>query len=75
MLELDVNTEDDLGAPRLRASGERWGGLDGALHAVAFAPPDAIGGGFLPTPYESAATAFQTSAYSLRRDGQAPGSR
>lgn len=64
VLELDVNSGPDLEA--LAAELERrWGRLDGALHAIAFAPDDAIGGNFTATPYESAARAFQTSAYSL----------
>jgi enoyl ACP reductase len=65
VLELDVNEpehfarlEDDLR--------ERWGGIDGALHAIAFAPEDALGGNFLQTPPESAGVAFQTSAFSLK---------
>jgi enoyl ACP reductase len=63
VVELDVNSEADLAA----LAGEleaRWGGLDGALHAIAFAPEDAIGGRFLDAPPESAAIAFRTSAYS-----------
>jgi enoyl-[acyl-carrier protein] reductase I len=44
----------------------RWGSLDGVLHAIAFAPGDALGGGFLETPTASALTAFQTSAVSLK---------
>jgi enoyl ACP reductase len=65
VLELDVNEPDDF--ERLRADlDERWGGLDGALHAVAFAPEDALGGNFLSTPAESALTAFRTSAFSLK---------
>ncbi|MDQ3990861.1 MAG: enoyl-ACP reductase FabI [Actinomycetota bacterium] len=44
----------------------RWGRLDGVLHAIAFAPEDALGGNFLTTPWESAAQAFQVSAYSLK---------
>jgi enoyl-[acyl-carrier protein] reductase I len=44
----------------------RWGRLDGVLHAIAFAPPDALGGNFLSTPWESAATAFRASAFSLK---------
>src|SRR5947199_3894691 len=43
-----------------------WGGLDGFLHAIAFAPADALGGAFLQTPWESAAVALRTSAYSLK---------
>jgi len=65
VLELDVNSEDDLAA----LSGElgaRWQSLDGVLHAIAFAPPDALGGSFLSTPSDSAELAFRTSAYSLK---------
>jgi meromycolic acid enoyl-[acyl-carrier-protein] reductase len=65
VLELDVNSEDDL-AGVARELGERWGGLDGVLHAIAFAPSDAIGGKFLETPAESALEAFRTSAYSYQ---------
>ena len=50
----------------LREGGERWGELDGVLHAIAFAPPDALGGGFMDTPASSAITAFETSAFSLK---------
>jgi meromycolic acid enoyl-[acyl-carrier protein] reductase len=65
VLELDVNSEGDLAA--LTAEIERaWGRLDGALHAIAYAPEDAIGGGFLETPAESAEQAFRTSAYSYQ---------
>jgi enoyl-[acyl-carrier protein] reductase I len=45
---------------------ERWGRVDGALHAIAFAPDDALGGNFLTTPPESAQTAFMTSAFSYK---------
>jgi meromycolic acid enoyl-[acyl-carrier-protein] reductase len=65
VLELDVNSEGDLA--RLAGDLEgRWGGLDGVLHAIAFAPQDAIGGRFLETPPESALEAFRTSAYSYQ---------
>jgi enoyl-[acyl-carrier protein] reductase I len=40
--------------------------VDGVLHAIAFAPADALGGGFLTAPAESAVEAFRTSAYSLK---------
>ncbi|HEY2650627.1 MAG TPA: enoyl-ACP reductase FabI [Solirubrobacteraceae bacterium] len=65
VLELDVNSDADLEAlPRELDS--RWGGLDGVLHAVAFAPEDAIGGRFMSAPAQSAGQAFQTSAFSLK---------
>jgi meromycolic acid enoyl-[acyl-carrier-protein] reductase len=63
VIELDVNSEGDL-ADLAADIDRRWGRLDGALHAIAFAPEDAIGGRFLETPPESAVQAFQTSAYS-----------
>jgi enoyl-[acyl-carrier protein] reductase I len=65
VLELDVNEPSHYAALRAEL-GSRWGGLDGVLHAIAFAPPDALGGNFMSTPDESAAMAFRTSAVSLR---------
>jgi len=66
VLELDVNEPEQLEAIAAEL-GSRWGGgLDGVLHAIAFAPADALGGGFLDTPAQSAITAFQTSAFSLK---------
>jgi meromycolic acid enoyl-[acyl-carrier protein] reductase len=65
VLELDVNQPDDLEA-LARDLGDRWGQLDGFLHAIAFAPEDAIGGRFLTAPAQSAAQAFETSAFSLK---------
>jgi enoyl-[acyl-carrier protein] reductase I len=65
VVELDVNSESDLAGLAAEVEG-RWGGLDGVLHAIAFAPADAIGGRFLETPPESAVEAFRTSAYSYQ---------
>jgi enoyl-[acyl-carrier protein] reductase I len=65
VLELDVN--DSLHIASLVGELEqRWGRLDGLLHAIAYAPPDALGGNFLQTPVESAVLAYQTSAFSLK---------
>ncbi len=65
VLELDVNNPDDLEAVATELR-DRWGRVDGVLHAIAFAPEDALGGRFLSTPAESAITAFKTSAFSLK---------
>jgi len=65
VLELDVNKAEDLAA-LTDTLGERWGSVDGALHAIAFAPQDALGGNFMNTPASSAIEAFQTSAFSLK---------
>ncbi len=65
VLELDVNRARDIEQVRERLQA-RWGALDGLLHAVAYAPPDALGGGFMQTPTESAVIACRTSAFSLQ---------
>jgi enoyl-[acyl-carrier protein] reductase I len=65
VLELDVTKPEHVAAVCEELS-RRWGGLDGILHAIAFAPTDALGGNFLATPFESAATAFHVSAFSLK---------
>jgi enoyl-[acyl-carrier protein] reductase I len=65
VLELDVTVPEhfDVLTDELQT---RWGGVDGALHAIAFAPADALGGRFLTAPVESAQAAFHVSAVSLR---------
>jgi meromycolic acid enoyl-[acyl-carrier-protein] reductase len=65
VLELDVNRAEDLEAVAGQVR-ERWDGLDGVVHAIAFAPEDAIGGNFMSAPAESALEAFRTSAFSLK---------
>ena len=65
VLELDINDADQVSSV-MSDLGERWGRIDGALHAIAFAPEDALGGNFLNTPPESAQTAFMTSAFSYK---------
>lgn len=65
ILELDINDPVQMAAvvSDLEA---RWGAVDGALHAIAFAPDDALGGSFMSTPPDSASTAFLTSAFSYK---------
>ena len=65
VLELDV-TDVEHFRKLQEALRQRWGRLDGALHAVAYAPEDALGGNFLNTPWESVATAFRVSTFSLK---------
>jgi enoyl-[acyl-carrier protein] reductase I len=65
VLELDVNEPAALEAVAADLE-QRWGRLDGVLHAIAFVPPDALGGRFLTAPAASAITAFETSAFSLK---------
>ena len=65
VLEMDANSDEQIAAVCAELQ-RRWGRLDGFLHAIAFAPQDALGGNFLSTPWDSVATAVQTSAFSLK---------
>ncbi len=69
ILEMDVNKQEQIDA-LAEAIKQRWGRLDGFVHAIAFAPSDALGGNFMTAPWESVQTAFQTSAYSLKAMAQ-----
>jgi enoyl-[acyl-carrier protein] reductase I len=48
----------------VRAQG--WDYLDGVLHAIAYAPPDAISGNFLTTDSDAAEHTFRISAFSMK---------
>jgi meromycolic acid enoyl-[acyl-carrier-protein] reductase len=65
VLEMDANEPSQIEAVASELA-SRWGRVDGFLHAIAFAPTDALGGNFMNTPWESVATAVQTSAYSMK---------
>lgn len=65
VLELDVTVPEQLSAVRTELE-RRWGGLDGVLHAIAFAPPSCLGGDFLDAPWEDVSVALNVSAYSLK---------
>lgn len=45
---------------------ERWGGIDGVVHAIGFAPEECLGGHFMEAPWESVATAIRVSSFSLK---------
>jgi enoyl-[acyl-carrier protein] reductase I len=64
VLELDVTQPEHL--ERVAGElGDRWGAVDGAVHAIAFAPQNAMGGRFLDTPWEDVAQSVHVSTYSL----------
>jgi meromycolic acid enoyl-[acyl-carrier-protein] reductase len=48
--------------------GRRWGKVDGALHAIGFAPADCLGqeAGLLAAGWDDVATALHVSAYSFK---------
>ncbi len=65
VLELDVTSPEQVEAVRADLEG-RWGAVDGVLHAIAFVPPDALGGRFLSAPTASAVSALEIGAVSLQ---------
>src|SRR5207237_10000752 len=56
ILEMDVTKPSDI-ASAFTETSRRWDRIDGLVHAVAFAPGDALGGQSMQTPSERAATA------------------
>jgi meromycolic acid enoyl-[acyl-carrier-protein] reductase len=64
VLELDVTQPAHLDALAAELD-QRWGGVDGVVHAIGFAPQSALGGGFLDAPWEDVATALQISTWSF----------
>jgi len=65
ILRCDVTKDDDIAALFASVASE-WGALDGLLHAIAFAPREALAGDFLNGMSRAAfATAHDVSSYSL----------
>jgi enoyl-[acyl-carrier protein] reductase I len=65
VLELDVNNPADLEAVAADLR-ERWGHVDGALHAIGFAPASCLGSGLMAAGWDDVAVALQVSTYSLK---------
>jgi enoyl ACP reductase len=65
VLELDITDADHLSALAHDLK-ERWGRVDGVLHAVAFAPQSCLGGNFLGAEWDDVALTLNVSAYSLK---------
>lgn len=65
VLELDVTQPAHVDTVRDRLA-EKWERVDGALHAIGFAPPSCLGGGFLDAPWDDVSVAMHISAYSLK---------
>jgi meromycolic acid enoyl-[acyl-carrier-protein] reductase len=65
VLELDVTDPGQLATLAERAC-RHVDGLDGVVHGIGFAPPSALGGNFLNTPWQDVAAALHVSAYSLK---------
>jgi len=65
VLELDVTEPDQLAAVAADLE-DRWGHLDGVLHAIGFAPEACLGGNFMNTEWDDVAVAINISAFSLK---------
>ncbi|NQY57149.1 MAG: enoyl-ACP reductase FabI [Ilumatobacteraceae bacterium] len=65
VFELDV-TEPEHGVAVRTALAERWGRVDGVLHAIGFAPEVCLGDDFLAAQWDDVATALHISTYSLK---------
>ena len=63
--ELDI-TDPEHGAALTETLRSEWGTVDGALHAIGFAPEACLGDDFFAPGWDDVATALQVSAYSLR---------
>jgi enoyl-[acyl-carrier protein] reductase I len=65
VLACDVSSDEQI-ASLFDALGREWGGLDGLLHSIAFAPREALSGDYLDAMTRSAfAIAHDVSSYSL----------
>ena len=65
VLEFDVTDPSHVGRLRDDLS-ERWETVDGALHAIGFAPESCLGGGFTAAPWDDVRVALEISTYSFK---------
>jgi enoyl-[acyl-carrier protein] reductase I len=70
VLEMDVAQPDQLAAAAAEL-GSKWDRLDGLLHAIAFAPPECLGGDIMAADWEQVQVALHVSTYSLKALAQA----
>lgn len=65
VIEFDVS-DPEHPAIVLNELTKRWDRVDGALHAIGFAPPVCLGGTFMDATWEDVRVAVDVSAYSLK---------
>ena len=65
VFELDV-TVPEHGVAVREALQEKWGRVDGVLHAIGFAPEVCLGDDFLAAQWDDVSVALHVSAYSLK---------
>ncbi len=64
IIELDVTAPDQIDQAVAQVE-ERFGRLDGLVHAIGFAPESCLGSGMFLAPFDDVALAMQISTYSL----------
>ncbi len=64
IIELDVTDVGQIEAAAHEVA-QRFGRLDGLVHAIGYAPPTCLGSGMFVAPFADVATAMQVSTYSL----------
>jgi meromycolic acid enoyl-[acyl-carrier-protein] reductase len=65
VLEIDVTEPEQL-ASAAAALAARWDRMDGMLHAIAYAPPECLGGDIFQADWDQVQMALHVSAYSLK---------
>ena len=65
VLELDVTSADHVGQVRSHLR-DKWGRVDGALHAIGFMPEVGLGEDFMAASWADIAPGFDISAFSLK---------
>ncbi|WP_420640301.1 enoyl-ACP reductase FabI [Candidatus Poriferisocius sp.] len=65
VLAFDVTEPDHAAALRAELA-DRWGTVDGALHAIGFAPEVCLGDDFMAAGWDDVRVALEISAYSLK---------
>jgi len=65
ILEFDVSNPEHVASVSAQLA-ERWDRMDGALHAIGFAPAVCLGGTFLDAQWDDVSVAVNVSAYSLK---------
>lgn len=65
VLEFDVSNPEHPAILHQQIA-QRWDRVDGALHAIGFAPPVCLGGTFMDATWEDVSVAVDISAYSLK---------
>jgi len=65
VLELDISDAQHRSALNAELA-SRWGQVDGALHAIGFAPEACLGDDFFGATWDDVSVAVEVSAYSLR---------